>query len=79
MSIHAVEVEVRIGADGSATPMRLMWQGSWTNITQVSRRWSDAAGDHYLVMIFPPQVIDLIRTPEGHWQARIPGGSRTVI
>ena len=79
MSVQTIEVEVRIGADGSATPIRLMWHGSWTHITQISRRWSDASGDHYLVMIFPPQVIDLIRTPDGLWQARIPGGNRAVV
>jgi hypothetical protein len=78
--MQTVEVEIRVGADGKSTPLRVMWNGKWITVTDVGRRWSDDRGDHWLVMIYPPQrVLEIIHTPAGDWKAHEPGGGRVSV
>lgn len=80
MSAQPVEVEIRIAANGTVTPLRVMWQGRWATIAQISRHWADDSGDHWLVMIYPPELIlTLTHTADGAWQAQMPGGGRVMV
>jgi hypothetical protein len=79
VSTQSVEVEIRIDAEGKSVPLRVHWNGRWAQIAQISRTWADDTGEHFLIMILPERVLDLIRTPEGSWQAREPGGGRGVM
>ena len=79
MSTQPVEVEIRVDAEGKTTPLRVRWQGRWAQVAQISRTWSDDTGEHFLIMILPERVLDLIRTAEGVWQGREPGGRGVVI
>jgi len=73
VSVQPVEIETRVGMDGAVTPLRILWQGRWVQIGQISRTWSDDDGDHWLVMITPPQkVLDIIHTPQGEWRVYDP-------
>jgi hypothetical protein len=79
VTTQPIEVEIRVKSDGTILPIRVMWNGRWVSINQISRQWSDDSGDHFLVMIFPPEkVLDLIHTPEGTWQAIDHGGGRMM-
>jgi hypothetical protein len=72
------EVEVRVAADGTVTPLRFTWRGTTLRVAGVGRRWSDEAGDHWMVMTTPPErVFELLRTPEGLW--RVSGGLRPAV
>jgi hypothetical protein len=79
VSAQSVEVEIRVDAKGKSIPLRVRWNGRWSQIAQTSRTWSDQAGDHFLVMILPERVLELIHTPDGLWQAREPGGRPGVM
>jgi hypothetical protein len=79
VSTQSVEVEIRIDAAGKIVPLRVRWNGRWAQVAQTSRTWSDEAGEHFLIMILPERVLDLIRTPEGLWQAHEPGGGRGAV
>ncbi len=74
-SFHPIEIEIRIGVDGAITPLRFRIGqakvSTWLHIAQISRRWSGDRGEHWLVMIaVPPRIYELVRGPEGLWQAR---------
>jgi hypothetical protein len=74
-----VEVEIRVAEDGTITPLRFTWRGVTLRVAGVGRSWSDAAGDHWLVMTAPPeQAFELLRAPDGTWQAT-GGGSRPAL
>lgn len=73
------EVEIRVGVDGTITPLRFTWQGSLLRIAQIGRVWADAEGDHWLVMtVFSNRTFELLRTPDGIWQVK-PGGYRPAL
>lgn len=72
---HPIEIEIRIGVDGAITPLRFRLGeakvSAWLHIAQISRRWSDGRGEHWLLMIaVPPRIFEVLRTPEGLWRAR---------
>ncbi len=81
--MRPIEIELRVGVDGAITPLRLRMAagegrfGPWLTVAQISRRWADEAGEHWLVMIAgAAQIVELARTPGGAWQAiRRSGGA----
>ena len=79
MSTSSVEVEIRVDVHGKSVPLRVRWNGRWSPIAQTSRTWSDETGDHFLVMILPDKVLELIHTAEGLWKAKEPGGGHGVM
>ena len=62
------DVEIRVLADGALEPLRFTFQGTWKNVAQVGRNWSDAQGDHWLVMPSSGEVYDLARSSSGLWR-----------
>ncbi len=63
-------VDVRASLNGELTPLRFTWDSEWLNVAQVGRTWSDQQGDHWLVMpAAPALVFELVRAPDGRWQA----------
>jgi hypothetical protein len=75
------EVEVRVSADGSLTPISFSWEGQRLRILDVGRFWHDTAGDHWLVMPAAPlHPFELLRlSSNGMWQVSKPGGSGAVV
>lgn len=73
-TLQPIEIEIRVAGDGAITPLRyrlVQQRAVWQQVGQVSRHWSDEAGDHWLVMtVAPDRVVELIRTPDGIWQAK---------
>jgi hypothetical protein len=73
------EVDVRIGVDGTITPLRFSWQGSSLRIARIGRVWADSDGDHWLVMTaLSDRLFELLHTPDGTWKVK-PGGSRPAV
>ncbi len=65
---QASEVTIRVAVDGTLTPLSFTWRGRGLRVAGVGRSWSDAEGDHWLVMAaIPERVFELLRTPEGLW------------
>lgn len=50
----------------------IYWQDTWLRIESLGRRWQDAAGSHWLAMIYPGKVFELIRKADGCWYLRPP-------
>jgi hypothetical protein len=62
-----IEVEVRVDADGRATPRAFTWRGQRMSVVGVGRRWVEADGEHTLVMTPGERVFELLRLPDGRW------------
>jgi hypothetical protein len=77
----AVEVTVRFTEDGQITPLQVVWKGQSYPINQVGRRWQDALGDHFLVMIPVEKVVELLfSNNESRWYLNDPvRGSRSPV
>jgi hypothetical protein len=61
------EVEIRVDADGRATPRAFTWRGQRMSVIGVGRRWIEADGEHILVMTPGERVFELLRSPDGRW------------
>ena len=73
------EVEIRVGVDGTITPLSFSWQGSLLRIAQIGRTWADADGDHWLVMTaLSNRTYELLRTPDRVWMVK-PGNYRPAM
>ena len=67
----STEVEIRVGVDGTVTPLSFTWRGVVLRVAQVGRAWSDEKGEHWLVMtVLQSRVFELILTPDGTWIVR---------
>jgi len=74
MNYQPVNVEIRVEVGGKITPLRVRWESDWFPVMSIGRSWSDESGDHWLVMIGPPQrVVDLLWTIDATWEAAAPG------
>ena len=72
--MKAIEVTARFEADGQVIPLQVIWNGHTYPVNQVGRRWQDAAGEHFLVMIPVERVVELLFVPgESRWYWHEPG------
>ena len=63
------EVEIRVGVDGTITPLRFTWQGSSLRVAQIGRTWADSEGEHWLVMTaLSTRLFELLHTLDGNWK-----------
>ncbi len=66
-----LEVRARYNAQGEALPISLSLDGVDYRVESLGRRWSDARGEHVLVMLAGGKALELIYTPTtGRWYAR---------
>lgn len=71
--MKAIEVTARFAEDGQVTPLQLIWNGHTYPVNQVGRRWQDAAGEHFLVMIPEEKVVEILFVlNEGCWYLHEP-------
>ncbi len=72
--MKAVEVTARFASDGQITPLQMVWNGQTYPVNQVGRRWQDATGEHFLVMIPVEKVVELIFVAgQSHWYLHLHG------
>lgn len=70
----SVEVTARFSEDGQITPLQIIQTGHTYPVNQVGRRWQDATGEHFLVMIPVERVVELLFVPgESRWYLHMPG------
>ena len=62
------EVEVRVDADGQATPLAFTWRGQRMSVIGVGRCWVEADGGHILVMTPGERVFELLHLSDGRWE-----------
>lgn len=79
--MKAIEVTARFEADGQVVPLQFIWDGHTYPVNQVGRRWQDAAGEHFLVMIPGEKVVELVFSQtESLWFISIPApGYRSKV
>lgn len=71
-----VEVEARFDTHGRPTPLAFLLDGRRYPIIDWGRRWTDAAGQHFLVMVPGSHIVQLSFSASDHtWTAeRVSGG-----
>jgi hypothetical protein len=68
MSLEAIEVTARFDEHGTITPIHFSWQGGVYRVESTGRRWTDAAGQHILVMVSNGHIYELtFKSGEGRW------------
>jgi hypothetical protein len=68
-------VEAQFEADGAVRPRRFTWNGSWRDVSDVGRQWTDEAGRHVLVMVGGRETFELVLRQDSltWWVVRAPG------
>jgi hypothetical protein len=63
-----IEITAHFNKEGNITPMHFIWKGSHFRVESTGRRWSDASGQHMLVMVSSGKIYELVFKNEvGRW------------
>jgi hypothetical protein len=63
--LQPTQVEAKTGSSGEPIPQSFTWQGRSYLVTDIGRRWNDAAGQHILVMTAEQHTVELVRSADG--------------
>ena len=74
-----IEVTAHFDEHGKVTPLRFTWKGSAYQVESTGRRWSDANGQHILVMVPGGRIFALsFVNAEARWYLERVGPNRMV-
>ena len=66
--MEPIEVTARFDVQGTITPLHFTWKGSMQQVESTSRRWTDEAGQHFLIMVTNGRIYELTyQSGEGRW------------
>ena len=78
--MEPIEITAHFDEEGRITPMHFTWKGSVLRVESTGKRWSDATGQHMLVMVTNGRIYELVfKGVEGRWYIKTQGSERQVV
>lgn len=79
-NMEPIELTARFDEQGTITPLHFTWNGNVLKVESIGRRWVNATGQHFLVMVFSGKIYELIyKCGEGTWFIRQAGSGQKFV